>query len=228
VSGVGTAAGGRPTVSERSSVLEHHFRDLEQQRDASTLGMWIFLATEVMFFGVLFMGYTAYRVVYYESFAEGSHHLKLLLGSINTAVLLSSSLTMALAIHAAQLGRRKALVGFLLVTMLLGAVFLGIKALEYYYEYEEHLVPGLNFAFSGPNPGHVEIFFILYFFMTGLHAFHLTVGIGLVAVMAFLAWRGRYTSEYHTPVELTGLYWHFVDVIWVFLFPLLYLIDLYR
>jgi cytochrome c oxidase subunit III len=228
VSGVGTAAGGRSTVSERSSVLERHFRDLEQQRNASTLGMWIFLATEVMFFGVLFLGYTAYRVVYYESFAEGSHHLKLLLGSINTTVLLSSSLTMALAIHEAQLGRHRALVGFLLVTMLLGAVFLAIKALEYYYEYEEHLVPGLNFAFGGPNPGHVEIFFIVYFFMTGLHAFHLTVGIGLVAGIAFLAWRGRYTSEYHTPVELTGLYWHFVDVIWVFLFPLLYLIDLYR
>jgi cytochrome c oxidase subunit 3 len=228
MSGVGTAPDGRSTVSERSAVLEHHFRDLQQQRDAAMLGMWIFLVTEVMFFGVLFMGYTAYRVVYHESFAEGSHHLKLLLGSINTAVLLSSSLTMALAIHAAQLGRRRALVGFLLVTMLLGAVFLGIKAFEYYYEYEEHLVPGLNFAFSGPNPGHVEIFFILYFFMTGLHAFHLTVGIGLVAVIALLAWRGRYTSEYHTPVELTGLYWHFVDVIWVFLFPLLYLIDLYR
>jgi cytochrome c oxidase subunit III len=228
VNGVGTAAERSSTVAERSSVLEHHFRDLEQQRDASTLGMWIFLATEVMFFGVLFLGYTAYRVVYYASFAEGSHHLKLLLGSVNTAVLLSSSLTMALAIHAAQLGRSRALVGFLLMTMLLGAAFLGIKALEYYYEYEEHLVPGLNFAFSGPNPGHVEIFFILYFFMTGLHAFHLTVGIGLVAVIAFLAWRGRYTSEYHTPVELTGLYWHFVDVIWVFLFPLLYLIDLYR
>ena len=228
MSGVGTAPGGGSSVSERSSVLEHHFRDLEQQRDSSTLGMWIFLATEVMFFGVLFAGYTAYRVVYYESFAEGSHHLKLLLGSINTVVLLGSSLTMALAIHAAQLGRSRALVGFLLVTMLLGAAFLGIKALEYYYEFEEHLVPGLNFAYSGPNPQHVEIFFILYFFMTGLHAFHLTVGIGLVAVIAFLAWRGQYTSEYHTPVELTGLYWHFVDVIWVFLFALLYLIDLYR
>ncbi len=228
MNGVGTAADERSTVSQRSSVLEHHFRDLEQQRGASTLGMWIFLATEVMFFGVLFLGYTAYRVVYHESFAEGSHHLKLLLGSINTVVLLSSSLTMALAVHAAQLGRSKALVSFLLMTMLLGVAFLGIKALEYYYEYEERLVPGLNFAYSGSNAGHVELFFILYFFMTGLHAFHLTVGIGLVAVIAFLAWRGRYTAEYHTPVELTGLYWHFVDVIWVFLFPLLYLIDRYR
>jgi len=209
-------------------VLAHHFRDLEQQRDASTLGMWIFLATEVMFFGVLFMGYTAYRAVYYESFAAASHHLKLLLGGINTVVLLSSSLSMALAVHAAQLGRSRALVGFLLVTMLLGAVFLGIKAVEYYAEYEKLLVPGLNFAYSGPNPGQVEIFFLLYFFMTGLHAFHLVVGIGLVGSIALLAWRGRYTPAYHTPVELTGLYWHFVDVIWVFLFPLLYLIDVHR
>lgn len=228
MSGGGAAAGGRSKACEGRSVLEHHFRDLEQQRDASTLGMWIFLATEVMFFGVLFMGYTAYRVVYYESFAAASHHLKLLLGGINTVVLLSSSLTMALAVHAAQLGRSKALVGFLLVTMLLGAVFLGIKAVEYYAEYEELLVPGLNFAYSGPNPGQVEIFFLLYFFMTGLHAFHLVVGIGLVGSIALLAWRGRYTPAYHTPVELTGLYWHFVDVIWVFLFPLLYLIDVHR
>lgn len=209
-------------------MLAHHFRDLEQQRDASTLGMWIFLATEVMFFGVLFMGYTAYRAVYYESFAAASHHLKLLLGGINTVVLLSSSLSMALAVHAAQLGRSRALVGFLLVTMLLGAVFLGIKAVEYYAEYEKLLVPGLNFAYSGPNPGQVEIFFLLYFFMTGLHAFHLVVGIGLVGSIALLAWRGRYTPAYHTPVELTGLYWHFVDVIWVFLFPLRYLIDVHR
>jgi len=209
-------------------VLAHHFRDLEQQRDASTLGMWIFLATEVMFFGVLFMGYTAYRAVYYESFAAASHHLKLLLGGINTVVLLSSSLSMALAVHAAQLGRSRALVGFLLVTMLLGTVFLGIKAVEYYAEYEKLLVPGLNFAYSGPNPGQVEIFFLLYFFMTGLHAFHLVVGIGLVGSIALLAWRGRYTPAYHTPVELTGLYWHFVDVIWVFLFPLRYLIDVHR
>jgi len=228
VSGVGTAVGGRSVASRRSPVLEHHLRDLKQQHDASALGMWTFLATEVTFFGVLFMGYTAYRVVYYESFAEASRHLSLPLGTINTAVLLGSSLAMALAIHAAQLGNTRKLVGFLLVTILLGTAFLGIKAFEYYYEYEERLVPGLNFAYSGPDAGQVELFFILYFIMTGLHAFHLTVGIGLVAVIAFLAWRGRYTPEYYTPVELTGLYWHFVDVVWVFLFPLLYLVDRYR
>src|SRR5262249_7024550 len=180
---------GRPKLAESHSVLAHQFDDVEQQRDASTLGMWIFLATEVMFFGGLFMGYAAYRATYPDIFAEASHHLNVLLGSINTAVLLCSSLTMALAVHAVRVDERKALVRVLLLTIRLGAVFLGIKAMEYHEDYQKHLVPGLNFSYVSTHARQVELFFVLYFFMTGLHAFHLTVGIGVIAVIATLAWR---------------------------------------
>jgi cytochrome c oxidase subunit III len=218
----------RPTLADSRSVLAHQFDDVEQQHGASMLGMWIFLATEVMFFGGLFMGYTAYRATYPDIFAEASHHLNVILGSINTAVLLGSSLTMALAVHAVRVDERQALVRFLLLTMLLGAVFLGIKAVEYHEDYQQHLVPGLNFSYVSTHARQVELFFVLYFFMTGLHAFHLTVGIGIVAVLAMLAWRQRFSSERYMPVEIAGLYWHFVDLVWVFLYPLLYLIDLYR
>lgn len=210
-------------MSERASGLAHHFENLEQQREAASLGMWVFLATEIMFFGALFMAYVAYRSVYPDSFAEASGHLEVTLGSINTAVLLGSSLTMALAVHAMHGERRVALVGFLLLTMLLGLVFLGIKAVEYAHEFENGLVPGLHFSYAGPNPQRVELFFLLYFLMTGLHALHLAIGIGVVAAVDLFAWRKRLTAPTSTPVELTGLYWHFVDIIWVFLFPLLYL-----
>jgi cytochrome c oxidase subunit 3 len=181
-----------------------------------------------MFFGGLFMAYVAYRSVYPDSFAEARRHLEVALGSINTAVLLASSLTMALAVHAVHVERRGALVGFLLLTMLLGLVFLGIKAVEYAHEFEKGLVPGLYFSYAGPNPQRVQLFFLLYFLMTGLHAVHLAIGIGVVATMVLLAWRKRLTARYYTPVELTGLYWHFVDIIWVFLFPLLYLMNGHR
>ena len=215
-------------AADRSIVAEQFddgsFDETGQQREAATLGMWTFLATEVLFFGVLFMSYLAYRVVYPETFAEASHHTYVMLGGINTAVLLTSSLTMALAVGAAQAGRRKALVGWLIVTALIGTVFLGIKGYEYFREYQDHLVPAVNFSFDGPHPAQVEIFYYLYFVMTGLHAIHLTIGIGVVSVMAFLASRGHFSSEYHSPVENTGLYWHFVDIVWVFLFPIIYLV----
>jgi cytochrome c oxidase subunit 3 len=197
---------------------------MRQQREAATLGMWIFLATEVMFFGVLFLGFSVYRAAYPEAFAEASRHTDLLLGSVNTIVLLTSSLTMALAVHAAQTGRRKTLVVLLLFTMLLGTVFLGIKGVEYYEKYAARLVPALNFTYPGDHPEQAELYFYLYFAMTGLHGLHIFAGISVLAVIAFLARRGRFSPRYYTPVELTGLYWHFVDIVWVFLFPLLYLI----
>jgi cytochrome c oxidase subunit 3 len=187
--------------------------------------MWVFLATEVMFFGGLFLGYTVYRTQHPQAFAAASHHLKMPLGAANTAVLLTSSLTVALAVHAAHLGRRRALAAFLLATIVLGLVFLGIKGMEYYYEYVEHLIPGRLFHYEGPAPAEgVQLFFLFYFAMTGLHATHMIVGIALMTVMAVLAWRGRFSTEYYSPIEMSGLYWHFVDIVWIFLFPLLYLI----
>lgn len=210
-----------------SSVLAHHFSDLEQQREASTLGMWAFLITEIMFFGGLFTGYAVYRAAYPEAFAEASHHLDVLLGSINTVVLIGSSLTMALAVHGAQVNDRKALIRFLLLTMFLGLVFLGIKLFEYAHKFEEQLVPGGNFSYAGAHPQQVQLFFSFYFAMTGMHALHMIIGIGILSVLVILAWRGRFSSVYYSPVELTGLYWHFVDIVWIFLFPLLYLIGLH-
>ena len=215
-------------MSETRAVPAHQFDDLGQQYEAASLGMWAFLCTEVLFFGGLFLGYTVYRMAYPEAFAEGSHHLDIALGSVNTAVLIGSSLTMALAVHSAQLGRRRAIVSFLLLTMLLGAVFLSIKTVEYGHKFEEALVPGARFAYGGPLAGQVQLFFSFYFIMTGLHALHMIVGIAIMAVLAWLAWHGKFSADYYTPVEIGGLYWHFVDVVWIFLFPLLYLLGRHR
>jgi cytochrome c oxidase subunit 3 len=211
-------------VAEHSAALAHQFDDLTQQYEADSLGMWLFLLTEIMFFGGLFTGYTVYRTFYPEAFVAGSHHLDILLGGINTAVLISSSLTMALAVHAAQTGQRWSQVGFLLLTILFGLVFLGIKTIEYAHKFHEHLVPGKQFFAEGPHAGQVQLFFGFYFGMTGMHAVHMVIGIGLLAVLTVLAWRGRFTADYYAPVELVGLYWHFVDIVWIFLFPLLYLL----
>jgi cytochrome c oxidase subunit III len=204
--------------------LAHQFDSLGQQTEAATLGMWVFLVTEVLFFGGLFVTYTVYRAFYPAAFAAASHELDILLGGINTAVLITSSLTMALAVHAAQLGQRRLLLIFLVVTMVLGAVFLGIKAVEYYHKFAEHHVPGATFQFEREYQRHAQIFFSLYFIMTGLHAIHMIIGIGVLLVMWIWAWRGRITSDYAGPIEISGLYWHFVDIVWIFLFPLLYLI----
>jgi cytochrome c oxidase subunit 3 len=227
--------------------VAHHFDDAEQQYTAASLGMWLFLATEILFFGGLFAGYAQYRFWYPAEFAYGSqHHLDWVLGAINTAVLLVSSLTMALAVRAAQTNEQGATVRFLAFTIVLGSVFLGVKAYEYYHKYEERLVPGSLFTLSvahGQNAGTsssetaskmphareidegpVEIFFSFYFAMTGLHATHMVIGIALLGVLLAAARRGVFSSEYFTPIEMAGLYWHFVDIVWVFLFPLLYLI----
>jgi cytochrome c oxidase subunit 3 len=205
--------------------LMHHFDDLDQQREAASLGMWVFLATEVLFFGGLFATYLVYRVWYPSTFGEASRSLDIVLGAVNTAVLITSSLTMAMAVHAAAIGRRQMLMLFLVLTMALGAVFLGMKGVEYYHKFVEHHVPGATFHFEGPDPVHAQIFFSLYFMMTGLHALHMVIGLGVMAVMLVMAWRRMFTPEWHSPVEVSGLYWHFVDIIWIFLFPLLYLID---
>jgi cytochrome c oxidase subunit 3 len=206
--------------------LAEQFDDLEQQHRAATFGMWVFLVTEVMLFGGMFTGYTVYRFLYPAGFAEGSRHMDLVLGSINTAVLIVSSLTMALAVHAAQRDDRRALLGFLGATILLGLCFLGIKAVEYTQHYREQLVPGLAFGYDGPLARQVELFFLFYFIMTGIHALHLTIGVGVVGVLLVMAWRGKFSPEAHDPMEVTGLYWHFVDVVWIFLLPLLYLFGL--
>jgi cytochrome c oxidase subunit III len=205
--------------------LAHQFDDIEQQHESASIGMWIFLSTEVMFFGGMFLGYAVYRSMYHTAYADASRHLDVLLGGINTGVLLCSSLTMALAVHAAQLGGRRTVVIFILATIVLASVFLGIKTSEYYHKYEEHLIPGRHFEFSGPNANHAQVFFSFYFVMTGMHALHMVVGIGIMLVMIMLILRGRFSSEYYSPIEMTGLYWHFVDIVWVFLFPLLYLVD---
>jgi len=208
-----------------STALAHQFDDLGQQKEAATLGMWVFLATEVLFFGGLIMVYTVYRSLYSAEFAAASRELIVKAGGINTFVLITSSLTMALAVNAAQLGQRRIVMIFLVLTMLLGCVFLGIKTFEYYTEWKEHHVPGAGFEFSEAQfAARAQIFFSLYFLMTGLHALHMIVGLGIMSVMLWWTWSGIVTEEYYSPIEISGLYWHFVDIVWIFLFPLLYLI----
>lgn len=213
-----------PAGAAHHPLLAHHFDSLDQQREASSLGMWIFLITEIMFFGGLFTAYVVYRSQHPEVFRAGSHELDILLGGVNTAVLIVSSLTMALAVRGAQLGQRKVLTLFLVLTMLLGLAFLGIKAVEYGHKFEHHLVPGPHFRYDGPQANLVEQFFSIYFAMTGVHALHMVVGIGLIVWLLPACWRGRYSADYYHPIECFGLYWHFVDIVWIFLFPLLYLI----
>ena len=217
------------TTHAHSPHLEHHFDSLEQQQTAATLGMWMFLATEVMFFGGMFAGYAVYRWRYPAAWIEGSSHLDTLWGTINTCVLLTSSLTVALSVYEAQMGRRRRLVWMLVATMVLGAAFLGIKFYEYYHKWEENLIPVPGFKLShATNPEVpqelVRMFYGFYFAMTGFHALHMIIGLGLYTWLVVRARRGEFSTEYHTPVEIVGLYWHFVDIVWVFLFPLLYLV----
>ncbi|HET6372175.1 MAG TPA: cytochrome c oxidase subunit 3 family protein [Candidatus Polarisedimenticolia bacterium] len=211
-------------MAETRSVLAHQFDDLAQQKEASTLGMWVFLITEVLFFGGLFTAYVVYRASYPQAWIAASHELDVLLGGINTAVLIASSLTMAMAVHAAQLSRRRSLVLFLVLTIVLGCGFLGIKGVEYHHKFVEGHVPGPAFTFPGPHARQAQLFFSLYFAMTGMHALHMVIGIGLLLNLVRQSLGGRFSSAYFTPVEMIGLYWHFVDIIWIFLFPLLYLL----
>jgi cytochrome c oxidase subunit 3 len=205
--------------------LQHHFDSMGQQAEASTLGMWVFLVTEIMFFGGLFMAYLVYRHESPQGFQEASHHLNIYWGALNTAILIVSSLTMAFAVRAAQTSQpRKTQVGWLAATMFFGLAFLGIKAIEYTDKFRDHIVPGAHFQWEGLYPKPAEQFYSLYFAMTGLHALHMVIGVGIMTVIAVLAWRNTFDEEYYTPVEVAGLYWHFVDIVWIFLFPLLYLI----
>ncbi len=213
-------------MASHTAALQHHFEDAEQQKDASTIGMWVFLLTEIMFFGGLFMAYFVYRQAYPAAFASASNKTNLLIGAANTTVLICSSLTMALAVHFAALGKKQLLVLFLILTLLLGGTFLGVKAYEYYDKYEHHEIPGAHFDCEGcVDAGHTPLFFALYFGMTGLHASHMIVGAVLLIILIVRSQKGAFGPDYYTPVELFGLYWHFVDVVWIFLFPLLYLID---
>ena len=206
--------------------LRHHFATPDQQMDASTLGMWTFLITEVLFFGGMFAAYAVYRNMYPQAFASTSVYMNVILGGTNTAVLICSSLTMALSVRAAQLSNRRHLMLFLVLTMIFGATFLVIKGFEYHDKWVEHLVPGFNFRYDEfPKYAHnAQILFFLYFCMTGMHALHMIVGLGLLSYLLVQAGRRMYSANYFAPVEMIGLYWHFVDVVWIFLFPLLYLI----
>jgi cytochrome c oxidase subunit III len=237
--------------------LQHHFDTMAQQKEAAVIGMWVFLLTEILFFGGLFVAYMIYRVWYFDAFAEASRRLSLFWGGLNTAVLIGSSLTMALAVRCAQTNSRKWTVNWLILTMILGSVFLGVKVIEYQDKFANYEVPGphYNFAYhtehaaaeggehapaaaAGSDADHsnlslspaqlqntTQIYFSLYFTMTGLHALHMIIGIGLMMVITWMAWKGKFDSHYYTPVEMSGLYWHFVDIVWIFLFPLLYLIE---
>jgi cytochrome c oxidase subunit III len=208
--------------------LRTQFDTAEQQKDASTLGMWVFLITEIMFFGGLFLAYSVYRALYPATFGFASTTLNVYIGAANTVVLLCSSFTMVLAVRAAQLGWRKGIIIFLILTLALGLVFLGVKAYEWNEKFQEHHVPGPSFHLEGipaGSQGQAQLFFSLYFAMTGLHALHMVIGVGILSTLLWFAYKGRYTAEYMTPVDVAGLYWHFVDIIWIFLFPLLYLID---
>lgn len=210
---------------EHPAEVPEQFDDPEQERDAATLGMWVFLTTEVLFFGVLFASYTIARIRFPDAFAVASHHNVLAAGIIETAVLLTSTFTMALAVR--YIGRDRAMLClfFLVLTILLGLAFLGIHWWEYHKHYREHLIPGLGFEFHGPSPDQVKLFFFLYYVMTGWHLVHLTVGVVVMMVIAALTAKGKFSSRYHIPMEISGLYWHFVDVVWVFLFPLFYLVS---
>ena len=208
-----------------STALAEQFDDLEQQHESSSFGMWVFLATEVMFFGGLFTAYILYRNFYLSAFETGSRLLNVRIGAANTAVLLCSSLTMALGVRAAQMGKKKLLIAFLVLTLLLGLAFIGIKlGLEWRHDYLEGFAPGVNWTFHGPDWRHLELFFCFYFFLTGIHALHMLIGVGILTTLIIMAGRGRFSPQRYNPVEVSGLYWHFVDIVWIFLYPLLYLI----
>ena len=241
----GAHPGGSDAHDEHPPYLRHHFNSVEQQADTAGFAMWLFLLTEVMFFGGLFTAYLIYRNWYYASFVAASHQLDVVLGTLNTVVLIFSSFTMAMGVWCAETRRKKGLVVSLLLTIALGLVFLGIKTVEYREKYEKHHIPGDHYSLqsfvnpetdkaatqAGDKPlaldvaRHTEVYFSLYFAMTGMHALHMIIGIGILVFMVFRAQAGAYTSGHVTFVENFGLYWHFVDIVWIFLFAFLYLIS---
>jgi len=211
---------------EHHPFLQHHFEDLGQQHEASTLGMWMFLTTEILFFGGVLCAYWIYRVIYPEAWALGAAQQNWKLGAANTIVLIISSLTMALAVRAAQTGNRRGQVLMLILTLAFGSVFLGIKMFEYSKHWEEGFFPGAHWH-ADIDPAiapKVQLFMVFYWGLTGLHALHMVIGAGLLLWFIWRAARGHFSPEYYGPVEVMGLYWHFVDIVWIFLFPFLYLI----
>lgn len=211
-------------MSSHDSPLQHHFCDLEQQYESSALGMWVFLVQEILFFGGFFLAYAIYRASYPMAFEIASRQLSIGMGAFNTVVLIGSSLTMVLAVHAARVGDQRRLLRNLWLTLGLGGVFLVVKAFEYTAKFQHHLVPGPHFQFPSYEGSGPEIFYSLYFGMTALHALHMIIGMGYLLFVIKDAKKGRFTPEWNTPVDMLGLYWHFVDIVWIFLFPLLYLI----
>ncbi len=226
-------------VHDHPFYQRHHFETAEQQREAASFGMWLFLLTEIMFFGGLFFAYLLYRNWYYDAFVAASNSISMPLGLLNTIVLISSSFTMAMGVWSAEIRNKKFLQWSLIATIVLGFIFLGIKSIEYTQKFEEHHVPGASFDISDfvhpkdakekpltvDMANHTQIYFSLYFAMTGVHALHMIIGIAILFVLLWKARTGLYTSGYIQPIENFGLYWHFVDIVWIFLFPFLYLIN---
>ncbi|MGH7940897.1 MAG: cytochrome c oxidase subunit 3 [Limisphaerales bacterium] len=209
-------------MPEQAAMVEQQFEEMPQQYEAAHMGMWVFLATEVLFFSGLFVSYAIYRHFYDSDFMTGVKHTLIFYGTLNSSLLLTSGLTMALAVQAATENRTKVIVPLLLATILLGLGFLTSKGLEYLGDLGDKVLPGVTF--DPTLPAHTQMFFWLYWGMTGLHSIHMIVGIGLLTVMTIMAARGRFSAQYYTPLEMVGLYWAFVDIVWIFLYPLLYLI----
>lgn len=209
----------------REPFLQHHFSDAGQQADASKIGMWLFLVTEILLFGGLFVGYGIMQWLHPEAFQHAHHHLDRTLGFTNTIVLLLSSFTMVMAVHSARAGDRRKLILYLALTLAFAAVFLGIKYVEYSHKFHEGLLPGRFYSHAGDAVPGQFMFFSFYFMMTGLHGLHIVGGMAVIGWVLRRAVRGDFSSRYYTPVDLAGLYWHLVDMIWIYLFPLLYLIS---
>ncbi|MGE5268909.1 MAG: cytochrome c oxidase subunit 3 [Thiohalocapsa sp.] len=203
---------------------EQQYATLAQQGETAQLGMWVFLATETMFFGALIFTYTLYRTSYPAEVAHAGKDAVLWCGSVNLGLLLTSSLTMVLAINAAAQGRRREAMRWLLATGGLGLIFLGVKGYEYYRDYDDQVVPALNFMMKPEEAPAGELFWVYYFIATGLHALHMSIGIGIVFYMLWKVYRGDITPAYYAPIEVAGLYWSFVDTVWVFLYPTIYLV----
>lgn len=207
-----------------SSHLAHHFDSLEQQFAAAKLGTWLFLCTEILMFGGLFVGYIIFHQLYPDMFAEGARSLDWRLGAVNTVVLLVSSFTMAASIHFAQTNQRSKSMNMLLITFVCGLIFMGIKYFEYTHKFHLGLKPGALFTFEGGEASNLALYYSFYFLMTGLHGSHVVIGLGLIAWVWLRSRKGEFSDEFYTPVECVGLFWHLVDLIWIYLFPLLYLV----
>ncbi len=209
---------------EDSPFFQHHFVSMEQQASSAKLGMWLFLAQEILFFSALFMAYFVFKYLYPETWVAAHYHLDATLGGVNTVVLLYSSFTMAMAVRQAQVSDRKGQVVFLALTIVCAFIFLIVKYFEYSHKIHLGLTPGSTYSYAGDIPGNPGVFFTVYFCMTGLHGIHVIAGILVLTWILIRASKGHFNSRYYAPVENVGLYWHLVDLVWIFLFPLLYLV----